>query len=71
MRADISCTDSMASAGSTSNTDVCRGMPRLVWWLGGLLTAQELLTELAPPELPLEMCAIGNPSLVLLPFFAS
>ena len=29
-----------------------RGVPRLMWWLGGLLTAQELLTELGPKELP-------------------
>lgn len=29
-----------------------RGVPRLMWWLGGLLTAQELLAELAPAQLP-------------------
>lgn len=34
----------------------CRGVPRLMWWLGGLLTAQELLTELGPDDLPPDRC---------------
>jgi hypothetical protein len=27
-----------------------------MWWLGGLLTAQELLTELGPDDLPPDRC---------------
>lgn len=36
-----------------------RGLARLLWWLGGLLTAQELLSELAPPDLMPDQCALN------------